>query len=127
LPAESQWWHDTVGMHFGTIDRDRLHDLDFDEEVMSWTVSRLSTGERQRLALLRLLANRPRALLLDEPTASLDVDNASRVEKLIESYRSKERACVLWVTHDPNQAHRVASQHYELRDGKLRIAERTPN
>jgi ABC-type iron transport system FetAB ATPase subunit len=122
LPAESQWWYDTVGMHFQTSDRDRLDALGFEEDVMSWTVSRLSTGERQRLALVRLLANRPRTLLLDEPTASLDTENVSRVEEIITCYRSVERASVLWVTHDRIQAERVASRHFELEEGKLVLA-----
>ena len=65
LPAESQWWWDTVGPHFPVVDGERLEALGFGEEVLAWEVSRLSTGERQRLALLRLLVNRPRVLLLD--------------------------------------------------------------
>jgi ABC-type iron transport system FetAB ATPase subunit len=119
LPAESQWWHDRVGPHFQGTDHERLLELGFEEEVMSWTVSRLSTGERQRLALLRLLANQPQALMLDEPTASLDSDNVSRVENLIARYRNETRAAVLWVTHDRDQARKVASHHYEIKDGNL--------
>lgn len=119
LPAESQWWYDTVGPHFPEADRDGLAVLGFGEEALGWEVSRLSTGERQRLALLRLFANRPRALLLDEPTAALDPSNVARVEALLGSYRRETNAAVLWVSHDPAQAERVSDRRYEISEGRL--------
>ena len=82
-------------------------------------VARLSSGERQRFALLRLLANRPRVLLLDEPTANLDPDNVTRVENLIAAYLSTEDAAVLWVSHDPLQISRVAHRRMRLEAGRL--------
>lgn len=114
LPAESQWWFDTVGEHFSKINEEWLDRLGFKKETMDWTVSRLSTGERQRLALLRLLGNQPEALLLDEPTASLDVANVGEVENMINEYRRENDVPVLWVTHDPNQAKRVADRRFEI-------------
>ena len=119
LPAESQWWWDRVGPHFPAVDPEGLADLGFDEDVLGWEVSRLSTGERQRLALLRLLAHQPRALLLDEPTAALDPANVGQVEAVIAGYRRKEEAPVLWVSHDPTQAARVADRRFELAGGRL--------
>jgi ABC-type iron transport system FetAB ATPase subunit len=119
LPAESQWWFDTVGEHFSDVNEAWLERLGFKKETLNWTVSRLSTGERQRLALLRLLGNHPQALLLDEPTASLDVDNVSEVENIINEYRRDHDAPVLWVTHDPNQAKRVADRHLEISSKNL--------
>lgn len=120
LPAESQWWWDTVGPHFPAVDLERSKALGFGQEVLGWEVSRLSTGERQRLALLRLLVNRPRALLLDEPTAALDSSSASQVEAMIKNYRREADASVLWVSHDPAQAERVADRRYEISEGPLR-------
>jgi ABC-type iron transport system FetAB ATPase subunit len=114
LPAESQWWWDTVGPHFPTVDVERLETLGFGRDVLGWEVSRLSTGERQRLALIRLLVNRPEALLLDEPTAALDPSNIGQVELLLESYRKEVDAPVLWVSHDPAQARRVADRRFEI-------------
>lgn len=122
LPAESAWWHDTVGEHFGAIEEDRFAALGFDVDVLRWEVSRLSTGERQRLALLRLLANAPRVLLLDEPTASLDRDNVANAELMIAQYRRNTGAAVLWVSHDPEQVGRVARRRLWLADGKLEPA-----
>jgi ABC-type multidrug transport system ATPase subunit len=81
LPAESGWWADRVGAHFITTNDARnpattptpiLARLGFEPDVLDWDVQRLSSGERQRLGLARLLLNRPEVLLLDEATANLD-------------------------------------------------------
>lgn len=123
LPAESRWWADRVGVHFrqdagsdGTIS---LETLGFDDEVRDWEIQRLSTGERQRLALYRLLLNRPRVLLLDEPTSALDEANAARVENLVRAYREASGAAVVWVAHSSAQLERVASRVLHLADGRL--------
>ncbi|WP_456473271.1 ABC transporter ATP-binding protein [Desulfolithobacter sp.] len=109
LPAESFWWHDLVGEHFTRpLASEQLNRLGFGPEVLGWRISRLSTGEKQRLAFLRLLANRPEALLLDEPTASLDAVNIERVESLALEYMQGQQVPVLWVSHDPEQLRRVA-------------------
>ncbi len=119
LPAESQWWYSRVGPHFNGVASGWLEALGFDDSVMDWTISRMSTGERQRMALLRLLCNGPVALLLDEPTASLDPAGGRRAEELIRDYRTDHGAPVLWVSHDDEQIHRVAHRHFRLRDGRL--------
>jgi ABC-type iron transport system FetAB ATPase subunit len=82
-------------------------------------VTRLSSGEKQRLALLRLLANQPRVLLLDEPTANLDPQNTRRVEAMIAAYREARGAAVVWISHDREQAARVCDRHYIVVDGAL--------
>ena len=111
LPAESHWWRERVGAHFAEAQIAEVEQLGFDAKVLDRRIVGLSTGERQRLALLRLLSQRPKALLLDEPTASLDPKNARRVEKLIAAYRSKHKIPVLWVSHDPRQIKRVSEHH----------------
>jgi len=120
LPAESQWWYERVGDHFRqAVPGSWLEQLGFTHEVMDWSVSRCSTGEKQRLALLRLLLNEPRALLLDEPTASLDVQSSQGVEQLIKTYQQQHQAPVLWVSHDPRQIERVAQRHFVFKQGVL--------
>jgi UDP-glucose/iron transport system ATP-binding protein len=114
LPAESQWWLDEVGAHFPDDKCPWLAPLGFGAETMHWQVSRLSSGEKQRLSLARTLMNQPRVLLLDEPTASLDTDNVSALEQLIADYRRDTGAAVLWVSHDAQQAARVADRHLQL-------------
>lgn len=119
LPAESHWWAETVGEHFPAYDGYRLKTLQFDSGVLDWPVSRLSSGERQRLAVLRLLMNQPRILLLDEPTANLDRENTLRVEALITEYVDQTRSCVLWVSHDREQAGRIGGRIIRFADGRI--------
>jgi putative ABC transport system ATP-binding protein len=119
LPSESYWWFGSVGEHFPSVESAHWAALGFDEAVLAWPVTRLSSGERQRLALLRLLANRPSVLLLDEPTANLDRDNALRVEALVRHYLAEKQAAALWVSHDAAQVQRIASRVLSLENGSL--------
>lgn len=120
MMAENVWWHDRVGEHFSQPPPAAwLAALALDENIVTRAVARLSTGERQRLALLRVLASQPQVLLLDEPTASLDPANVRRIEELVADYRRSRPAAVIWVSHDPQQIGRVAGRCYELVDGQL--------
>ena len=109
---------DTVAEHFNAHD-DHIRALGFKPDVMSWNVSRCSSGEKQRLSVLRLLSNCPRVLLLDEPTANLDENNAARVEDLVAKYLASYKAIAIWVSHDASQLRRVAQKRYCLSDGQL--------
>lgn len=120
LPAESAWWHDEVGAHFSSSPGDeRLGALGMGLDALSWRVERLSSGEKQRLALLRLLGVEPRVLLLDEPTANLDEENTVGVESVIEDYRRQSRCAVMWVGHDNAQLRRVAGRRFRMTGGRL--------
>lgn len=119
LPAECQWWHDTVGEHFRHVDHGLLKRLGFDEDVMKWEIRRLSTGERQRLGLVRLLWKKPQVLLLDEPTASLDAKNVGKAEDIILDYRKESGAGILWVSHDTEQLGRVTDRFYLMRNNGI--------
>jgi putative ABC transport system ATP-binding protein len=109
VPAEPGWWADTVGEHFSewTAALALVKDLGFPGEAKAWSIARLSTGERLRLALVRALMVRPKVLLLDEPTAALDSASVTAVESLIAD-RVRAGVAVLWVTHDAEQAKRIA-------------------
>ncbi len=119
LPAESSWWMPSVNDHFPSIDNNLLTQLGFTSDCLQWEVERLSTGERQRLALARLLAHNPKVLLLDEPTANLDQENIERVEALIGDYRQRLQAAVLWVSHSRAQRTRVSDQGLSIVDRQL--------
>jgi len=114
LPVESQWWFDEVGAHFPSDDCIWFEPLGFAKETMQWQVSRLSSGEKQRLALACALMNKPRVLLLDEATASLDPETTAAVERLVADYRRDTNAAVLWVSHDAQQAARVGDRQLQL-------------
>jgi ABC-type multidrug transport system ATPase subunit len=117
VPAESYWWYDRVEQHFPDLQHPFLscgwlEQLGFPLEVITWQVSRLSTGERQRLALLRALVNEPRVLLLDEPTSGLDPLYTARFEEILTAYQQQSGSPFIWVTHDREQLLRVAGQAY---------------
>jgi len=119
VPAESGWWTDTVADHFkpGPETAALLEALDL-PHALDWKVSRLSTGEKQRLALARALQNAPRVLLLDEPTSALDDQATIRVEDLLRRQLKRE-VTILLVTHDEAQARRLAGRHFLLDKGRL--------
>lgn len=120
VAAESGWWDPEVGAHFapGTDFAALLPAVGIAAEAASWLVSRLSTGERQRLALLRALRPTTRVLLLDEPTSGLDVESVGRLEGWLQRQMARGVA-ILMVTHDPAQARRLASRRLELRAGRV--------
>lgn len=119
LCAESYWWAERVGEHLPSSDPDLLSSLGFSDEVATWEISRLSSGERQRLALIRLLLGGPKLLLLDEPTANLDQASIVRVEKVIRGYLDSNNAAALWVSHDPQQRQRIGNRCYQIDNGRL--------
>lgn len=79
---------------------------------------RLSMGEQQRVAIARALSTKPRLLLADEPTASLDTQRGRQVLSLLAEVCREQRTAVLMVTHDP-QAAGFADRVHTLRDGHL--------
>jgi phosphate-transporting ATPase len=111
LPATSGWWSERVGDHFMDWAKATplLEFLGFSVAVCEWSVQRLSTGERQRLALVRALVLEPQVLLLDEPTSGLDAEMTLAVEQLVQQ-RLQMGTGVIWVTHDITQARRLAKR-----------------
>jgi phosphate transport system ATP-binding protein len=77
----------------------------------------LSGGQQQRLCIARALATRPRVLLLDEPTASLDPLSTQKVEELV--YDLRTTVTVVIVTHNLQQAARVSDGTAFLLMGEL--------
>lgn len=114
LPTEAAWWFNTVEEHFNETNPEWLSLLDFDQTVLKWNINRLSSGEKQRLALLRVLCNHPKVLLLDEPTANLDSENSHRIENLIARLCQQRKVAVIWVSHNIDQLKRVATRRFTL-------------
>jgi putative ABC transport system ATP-binding protein len=120
VAAESGWWADDVRSHFddaGSADGRRLarlaRQLGLRDDILAAAVSHLSTGERQRLALLRAIVRRPRFLLLDEPTSALDHDTTLAVEAVLREVMA-EGVGLLVVSHNPQQAARLQHAHWRL-------------
>jgi len=82
-------------------------------------VANLSVGEKQRVALARLLATNPKVVLLDEPTAALDPTHTENIEALIKHIAEEHQLAVIFVSHDPNQARRLGGEGLLLVAGRL--------
>jgi putative ABC transport system ATP-binding protein len=78
----------------------------------------LSGGEQQRVAIARALANRPRVILADEPTASLDTARGKRVMELLRKVARENQTAVITVTHDARMIEGF-DYVYHLKDGHL--------
>ncbi len=119
--AEPGWWSERVGDHFTPSDEvsDLLDAFGLPADAMDWTVERASTGEKQRLALVRGMADRPKVLLLDEPTSALDDATAKAVEQQLLARIRGDGAAAIIVTHDEAQAIRIAQRRLAIQDGAV--------
>lgn len=97
-----------------------LADLGRDESFLSKTADDLSGGEAQITALLRAIQLQPAVLMLDEPTAALDEQSVTAIEKLVDRWLkepNQQRACI-WVSHDQKQIERIADKTLRLQQGQ---------
>jgi ABC-2 type transport system ATP-binding protein len=82
-------------------------------------VGKLSAGQRTRVALAKALINRPRLLLLDEPTASLDPDTADWVRGYLERYRREAEATIVLASHNMAEVERLCDDVIMLKAGRM--------
>lgn len=111
----------------------RLHGQPYDAELSAKLMEQLgldhldlakkaedcSGGEKQRISLIRTLLLRPSILLLDEATASLDIDSTRKVEALLLDRHKEEGTTLIWVTHDLEQARRISNRTWLMDKGGL--------
>ncbi|RXG91123.1 ABC transporter ATP-binding protein [Bradyrhizobium zhanjiangense] len=118
VAAEPGWWADTVQEHFTDWDlaTPLVDQLGLPASCGTWPIRRLSTGEKQRLGLVRALLLHSRVLLLDEPTSALDAASTASVEALVAA-RVSAGTSVLWSTHNSGQARRVGSRLFMMASG----------
>jgi ABC-type iron transport system FetAB ATPase subunit len=120
--AEPGWWDERVEAHFpgpalaaaGAL----LPRFALASGQLAGPVVRLSTGERQRLALIRGLAMDSPVLLLDEPTGALDQDTTSLVESVLRE-RLAAGTTIVMVTHSPDQAARLGDRRFLMSGRRL--------
>jgi len=82
-------------------------------------VGLLSSGEQARVSLAKAMLNRPRLLLLDEPTASLDPNVASGIRDMICTFAKQESVGVLWTSHNMYEVDKVCDRVLFLSRGKI--------
>jgi ABC-type iron transport system FetAB ATPase subunit len=125
VAADSGWWRDRVADHFTpdqlTPARALAGRLDLPPELIDGPVQRLSTGERQRLAIIRALVLDSPVLLLDEPTGPLDPDSTAKMEMILKE-RLQGGTTILLVTHDQAQGERLGARRFVMRERRLEPA-----
>lgn len=89
------------------------------ESFRNTKAHKLSGGETQRVAIAQALACSPEVILLDEPTASVDVENRVTIERIMQEINKEKGISVIFTTHDMIQASRLAEEIVFLFDGEL--------
>jgi putative ABC transport system ATP-binding protein len=87
--------------------RDLMHRVGLSDR-MNYKPSQLSVGQQQRVAVARALANQPRLLLADEPTANVDPANQERIIELIQEVCQQDKVAILLVTHSDDVSRRFS-------------------
>ncbi|MDP1767937.1 MAG: ABC transporter ATP-binding protein [Nitrospirota bacterium] len=117
----TRWWSLGIGDETAN-DLACAHQSMVDTDVLSLAdrlVSDLSGGERQRVMIARALAQEPKILLLDEPTAFLDINHQIEICSLIARLKTERRLTVVLVSHDLNVASQYCDRVLMLKDGGL--------
>ncbi|MCB9495043.1 MAG: ATP-binding cassette domain-containing protein [Desulfobacteraceae bacterium] len=121
LPAEVVFWNHKIKDDLKTADHEVIKKFGFNPlEILEKNTDDLSSGEKQRIGLLRIFENRPKVLLLDEPSANLDEKNKMILEEIVLDYIETNNASAVWVAHDPEQLKRVSSKIYQITQNSFR-------
>jgi iron complex transport system ATP-binding protein len=114
--------------HLPWLGLERRKDLEIAERAMRFThvahlagrkLDQLSAGERQRVLIARAICQQPRIMVLDEPTASLDLAHQIHIMDLMEKLRSDEGITVIMVSHDLNLAAMYADRLLLMKEGSV--------
>ena len=112
----------------GALGIERERDLEIAKQAMQFTgvdhltgvaLSQLSGGEQQRVFIARAICQEPEIMLLDEPTASLDLAHQVKVMDLMEKLKNEKGITVIMISHDVNLAAMYSDQVLLLKDGEV--------
>ncbi|MEV6986186.1 ATP-binding cassette domain-containing protein [Sphaerisporangium sp. NPDC051017] len=122
IPARRVLANVTLGLPSAAREAGRraLAEVGLDGYGRAWPAT-LSGGEAQRVALARALVRDPEVLLLDEPFAALDALTRLQMQELVAELCARHRPAVVLVTHDVDEAVRLADRVVVLRDGALAV------
>lgn len=95
-------------------------------EMLDRKVRKLSSGQKTRVSLAKALINRPRFLLLDEPTASLDPDTTAWIRDFLRKYSDSNDATILFASHDMREVELLCDDVLLMKKGKL-VEQGTPS
>jgi peptide/nickel transport system ATP-binding protein len=111
------------GMRSGDVLRQRVeecaHRVGLPKELLSRFPHQLSGGQKARVGIARAIACRPRLLVLDEPTAALDVSMQAVVLQLLDRLRREDNLAFLFVSHDLNVVRMMCDRTIVLRAGGI--------
>ncbi|HCM37458.1 TPA: ABC transporter ATP-binding protein [Patescibacteria group bacterium] len=104
---------------------DELLDLLEVRDLVDKLYWHLSSGQKTRVVLVKALLNKPRLILMDEPTASLDPEIAQKVVELIRTLRQKENVAILYTSHNMAEVEELCDRVMIMDKGRI-VAEDTP-
>ena len=111
------------GMRPGSALRQRVEEcavrVGLPVELLSRFPHQLSGGQKARVGIARAIACRPRLLVLDEPTAALDVSVQAVVLQLLDRLRREDNLALLFVSHDLNVVRMMCDRTIVLRNGSI--------
>ncbi|WP_087974385.1 phosphate ABC transporter ATP-binding protein [Oceanobacillus rekensis] len=96
-----------------------LIDVGLGSEYLQKNVKDLSGGQRQKVSIARTLVNKPKILLLDEITSSLDRVSQQDIEELIKRINNRSEVTIIWITHNLQQAVSIGDYTWVMMSGKL--------
>lgn len=114
--------------HLGPLGLEREKDLEIAQKAMAFTgvehlshrkMDQLSGGEQQRVYIARAICQNPQVILLDEPTASLDLAHQVRIMDMMETLKKEKDVTVVMVSHDVNLAAMYGERLLLLKAGRI--------
>lgn len=90
-------------------------------------IAQLSAGQKALVNICKALLNEPRLLLLDEPTSSLDPENALRVRTALQQLQKEKKMTILWTSHDMPEIEEVCDRIAFLLNGKIEVIDTPGN